>query len=233
MNNFQATTLALAVAALPLLSACSQPASGGGTTADVEARAPSETADAGAISGAIHKELEKARKELHEENIAIGGKGVNVSINGTEYAGDPDDGRPRAEISPEGDLLIDGKPVGIDAGQRAQLLEYRREVVEIAEAGIAIGGKGVGLAESALRQAAGAIFTGKTDDMERSIEAEAMKLKAEAQVLCTKLPAMLATQQQLAASLPEFRPYATMTQADIDDCLKDTDEEGEGAWSTQ
>jgi hypothetical protein len=157
---------------------------------------------------------------------------VNVSNNGTDYAGEPDDGRPRGEITPQGDLLVDGKPVAIDASQRALLLDYRGEVIAIAEAGIAIGGKGVGLAESALKQAAGAIFSGQTDEMERSIEAEAQKLESEARVLCTKLPAMLETQQQLAASLPEFKPYATMTQADIDDCLDDTEEQG-GAWSTE
>ena len=37
---------------------------------------------------------------------------------------------------------------------------------------------------------------------------------------------MLATQQQLAAALPAFKPYATMEQADIDDCADDIDDEG-------
>ena len=224
MNIIRVAAASLALAALPLLSACSQPAPGN----DAKARAEAEAADepSGGIANAIHEELEKARKELHEGNIAIGGKGVNVNINGTEYAGDPDDGRPRAEITPQGDLLIDGKPVAIDTEQRALLLDYRGQVIAVAEAGIAIGGKGVGLAESALKQAVGAIFSGNTDEMERSIEAEAQKLEAEARVLCTRLPAMLETQQQLAASLPEFKPYATMTQADIDDCLKDLDEKG-------
>ena len=232
MDKLRTTSLALALAALPLIAACNRPDAGG---ADAKPEANAQAAAGkpdGFIATAIHKELEKARKELHEGNIAIGGKGVNVSINGTEYAGDPDDGRPRAEITPQGDLLVDGKPVAIDASQRALLRDYRGEVIAIAEAGIAIGGKGVGLAESALKQAAGAIFSGQTDEMERSIEAEAQKLESEARVLCTKLPAMLETQQQLAASLPEFKPYATMTQADIDDCLDDTEEQG-GAWSTE
>jgi hypothetical protein len=39
--------------------------------------------------------------------------------------------------------------------------------------------------------------------------------------ICTQLPAMLATQQRLAASLPAFKPFANMTQEDIDDCRKD------------
>jgi hypothetical protein len=38
--------------------------------------------------------------------------------------------------------------------------------------------------------------------------------------ICRQLPAMRDTQQQLAASLPAFKPYATLDQADIDDCMK-------------
>jgi hypothetical protein len=41
------------------------------------------------------------------------------------------------------------------------------------------------------------------------------------------MPDLLASQQKLAAAMPEFRPYATMTQKDVDDCGKDTiDENG-------
>ena len=45
--------------------------------------------------------------------------------------------------------------------------------------------------------------------------------KALTKTLCTRLPPLLATQNQLAASLPEFKPYASMTQTDIDDCGKE------------
>lgn len=228
MNMFRITALAAAIAAIALLSACNQPsADRDATTAEADSTGP----EPGFIAKAIDRELEKARKELHEGNIAIGGDGINVSINGKHYAGDPDDGRPRAEISPEGNLLVDGNVVAIDADQRALLLDYRGQIIAIAEAGIAIGGKGAGLAEAALKQAVGAVFSGNSKEIERNVEAEAKKLQAEARVLCTKLPAMLETQQRLATSLPEFRPYATMTREDIDDCMKDL--EDEGAWSTQ
>ena len=38
--------------------------------------------------------------------------------------------------------------------------------------------------------------------------------------------ALLASQQALAANLPAFKPYATMTQEDIDDCGKDAKGKG-------
>ena len=43
--------------------------------------------------------------------------------------------------------------------------------------------------------------------------------------ICVQLPALLETQQQLSASLPEFAPYANMDQSDIDDCIQDIAEE--------
>jgi hypothetical protein len=39
--------------------------------------------------------------------------------------------------------------------------------------------------------------------------------------LCKRMPGLLTSQQKLAAALPAFRPYATMTQEDIDDCGRD------------
>ena len=63
-------------------------------------------------------------------------------------------------------------------------------------------------------------------DFETRKEAEGKKIEAEAMKLCKQLPPLLASQQALAASLPAFKPYATMTQDDIDDCGKDTKGKG-------
>jgi hypothetical protein len=62
------------------------------------------------------------------------------------------------------------------------------------------------------------VFSGNPDRIEQRIEAEAEKIKASATKLCDRLPAMLDTQTRLAAAMPEFRPYATMDQSDIDEC---------------
>lgn len=225
MNMFRATTLAAILATLPLASACSKsdPAADTATTKASEAT--------GMIGRAIEKEIAKARKELHEGNIAIGGDGINVSVNGKHYSGGPDDGRPRAEITPQGELLVDGKTIATTPDQRAMLLEYRGQIITVAETGMAIGTKAADLAGTAISESIGAIFSGNTDEIEKKVEAQAMKLKDEAKVICEQLPSMLDTQQRLAASLPEFVPYATMAQDDVDECMEDI--EDEGAWSTQ
>lgn len=230
MNIIRTSATLLMLATLPLVGACNQQKASPATDSAEVAKSGVQEAQT-IIGKTVEKELAKARKELHEGNISIGGKGVDVSINGKHYTGDADDGRPRAEITPKGDLLIDGKSVATTPAQRAMLLEYRGQVIGVAEAGMAIGGKAADLAGSAIKESLGAIFSGDTDAVEKRVESQAMKLKDEAKVLCNQLPAMLATQQRLANSLPEFKPYATMTRDDVDDCAKDI--EDDGAWSTQ
>ena len=116
--------------------------------------------------------------------------------------------------------------MAINDNQRAELSRYREQVLGIANAGITIGGKGADLAGEALSGVAGAIFGGDQgrDDFEKRMETRGQELEAEAIKLCGFLPAMLASQQSLAASLPEFKPYAQLTQQDVDDCGKDKDD---------
>ena len=39
--------------------------------------------------------------------------------------------------------------------------------------------------------------------------------------ICQRLPEVLESQQQLATSLPQFKPYATLERNDIEDCERD------------
>src|SRR3546814_279695 len=221
MNMIRTTTLVAMLAALPLASACSRDE----PVADTAAAKAGEAQ--GMIGRAIEKEIAKARKELHEGNIAIGGDGINVSVNGKHYSGDPDDGRPRAEITPQGDLLVDGKTVATTPAQQAMLLEYRGQIITVAETGMAIGTKAADLAGTAISESIGAIFSGNTDEIEKKVEAQALKIKADAKVICEQLPSLLASPQELAASLPEFVPSAPLPQGDVDECLDDIEDEGD------
>ena len=226
MDLLRTSTLVAALAALPLFAGCDR-----GTTDAARAEARAKADETGGFIGkAIDNALEEARKELREGNLELNGDGPSVTVNGKQYGPGKDDrGLPKAEITPQGDLLIEGEPVAIDEAQRELLLQYRGQVIAVAEAGIEIGGKGADLAGTALQHAVGAIFSGNTDELEKRVEAEAEKLKAEALVLCKQLPPMLETQQQLSASLPEFAPYATMTEEDVQDCLRDLEEEQQRA----
>lgn len=124
----------------------------------------------------------------------------------------------KAEITPKGDLLINGKAIAVDAQQRALLLDYRKQVEEIALAGMDIGVAGAHLGAKAAGEALRGVFSGNPEGIEAKVNAEAAKIEARAKQLCGLLPAMQAKQQALAAALPAFKPFATMDQSDIDDC---------------
>jgi hypothetical protein len=161
------------------------------------------------LGNVVGKAMDEARSEIRTGNLSISAESRDL---------------PKAEISPQGDLLIDGRKVETTPGQRALLLDYRGHLVGVAESGMDIGLQGADLAAKAMGEAVKGMFTGKSEaEIERSIEAEADGIKAAAVRLCDRLPAMLASQRQLAAALPEFAPYATMDESDIDDCMDDHD----------
>lgn len=222
MNMKTRTTLLLALS-LPLLGACNQAAnrSQTATTADTTASDATHTPQT-MIGKAVDKGMRKARAELEHGNLSLNGS-VHISKDGV-WSGSDDNSLPKAEISPQGDLLIDDKSVAIDAPQRALLLNYRHQVIGIAEAGMALGTKGADLAGKAMAEGVSNIFKGGDNkEFERRMEAEGKKIEAQAKLLCRRLPQMLDTQEQLAASLPAFKPYARMTHDDIDDCMDDHD----------
>jgi len=210
-----AKTLVLALA-LPL-AACGQR----DTPPDADAGAGAQPTTA--LGRTVAKAMDKARAELATGNIQLNGfnvTGKNRSVvigNGN----DASDTRPKAEITPQGELLIDGRKVAATPQQQALLKEYRGNIEQIALAGMDVGVAGADLGMKAATEAIGAVFSGNSDQVDQRMEAEAQQIEAAAMKLCGYLPAMLDTQTRLAAAMPEFRPYATMDQSDVDDCHRD------------
>lgn len=195
--------LAVVLTGTSLLSACgaSQPSGNANTPAQ----------STSGIAGTVQNAVSKARKEIAEGNINI------------------DNGKSgkRVELSPKGDLLIDGTAQPVTPEQRKLLIEYRSHVVEVATAGMDIGLQGADLATKAVAESITGIFSGRDgNDIERRVEAQADKVRSAALKLCEHLPAMMDSQNRLAAVMPEFRPYANLTQSDIDDCREDATEKG-------
>ena len=216
------TFSSLAFVLLLPLAACSQ---SGSAPTDTD-NAASATKDANeqtssVVSAAIQKGMQKAKQELTTKNIDV--NNVHASDNHRH----DDDSRPKAEITPQGDLLIAGKTVAATPSQQALLLDYRKQIVGIAEAGMDIGTQGADIGISAAKQAVWGALAGKSDkDIDAAIKPQADKIEAAAAKLCQRMPDLLSTQQKLAAAMPEFRPYATMQQKDVDDCgknIKDKD----------
>lgn len=194
--------LSAMLACVPLLGAC-------GAAQDADGSRQPETA----LGSIVKRATDEAREKLATENISL-----SRDFNGNRSS------LPKAEISPQGDLLISGERIAINDAQRKLLMDHRQHLLSIAEAGIAIGIQGADLGVMAATTALKGVLSGNTEDIERRIEAEAQKIEAEAMKICDLLPALMASQQALAASLPELVPYATMDQGDIDDCRSDVSE---------
>lgn len=159
------------------------------------------------VSESVDKAMIEARRELATGNFTLDGNGLNL---------------PSAQITPQGELVVDGKTIATTPEQKKMLLDYRTHITAIAEAGMEAGTQGVALAGTALTQAAGAIFSGKpADEVKKSVAREAGKVATAAQKICERLPVLLATQQKLAEALPAFKPYATMDQKDLANCRID------------
>ena len=206
------------IALLASLAACQ-----GGSPSNSAASGSQEPADKqGGLTGMVGAAMDKARAEMETKNIEIS----NVAIKFVDSQRQTPI-QPKAEITPQGDLLVEGKPVDITQAQRTLLLQYRGEIIDVASSGIEIGKQGVDIAGKAVGTAIASIFNGKSDQAEQEMKAQGDRIEAAAMKLCDQMQPMLKTQQELAASLPAFQPYAKLEQSDIDDCRKH--DKGDGA----
>jgi hypothetical protein len=186
-------------------------------------------ADDGFIAGKVREGIEQAKKEIETKNIDLRGA-IRVSASTTTLGTQINDPRPKAEITPAGDFLIDGKTITVTPEQKAMLLDYRKQIVGIAMDAADIGASAATLGLSAAKEALWGVLSGDGDKaVEKKVEAKVGPIKQAAKQLCNRLPDLLSSQQKLAASIPEFKPYATMTQQDIADCARNIDEKGGAA----
>jgi hypothetical protein len=143
-----------------------------------------------------------ARQKILENNMEIHG----------------DSGLPKAELTPQGDLLIDGRKIAADAKQHELLLKYRHVLESIAIEGVDVGMQGADLAGKAVSETVSGALSGHADEAKEHVRAEAEQVKNSARDLCKKLPDLLNAQNELAAAMPEFKPYARMTPDKLKKC---------------
>lgn len=161
-------------------------------------------------------EMAQARADLDSENLSL--DGLKFGKHERKEAN-----LPKGEITPRGDLLIDGKAVALDAGQRQQMLDYRTQVIVIAKTGLDAGERAAMLAIEATDVSLFRLIVGGlTGSLERRVEATVQReLQPMVLQICHRLPQLRDSQQALAASVPEFRPYATLDSDDVGNCERD------------
>ncbi len=173
----------------------------------------------------IRADIAKARIELETGNLDVGNsRHVNGDRRRKPDANtNADANLPKAEITPQGDFLIDGEAVAVDAGQRRRLLAYRHQVIDMARAGIDIGEVTALAAVDAVDRGVFSLMWGAmTGGLERRIKRTVRDtVQPGVLAICDAMPALRVAEQQLAAELPAFRPYAQRDADDADTCHDD------------
>jgi len=165
-----------------------------------------QQADLGArIQDQVRTEMAKAAEKLASEQFELNA-----------------DGLPAASISAEGVLSIDGTPLPLTPQQQALALQYRQQIQAIAAEGMQIGLQGAELGVGAAASALGGVISGKdAGQIEAEVQDKAAGLRQAAAQLCDRLPALVQAGQALAAAVPEFAPYATVTGKSVEQCRQD------------
>ena len=168
--------------------------------------------------GEASQELQKAQSEIDAARNKLATENLTLNRNENQHL-------PKAEITPAGDLLIEGKAVATTPEQKEKVLAYRGAMIAVVGDGMAIGMEGAKVGIDAAASALKGVLSGQSgDEIGKQVGAEAKtKIKPMVDQLCSRLPALLTAQQALAASVPEFKPYASMDQADVDDCANQSD----------
>jgi hypothetical protein len=130
-------------------------------------------------------------------------------------------GQPDAVVTAEGDLSIGGKPVAVTPTQRELLKKYFGSVVAVRQAGIETGKAGAAMAGHALGEVARGLANGDPDQIGSRIDDRAKEVERKALVICDSLESLRTTQDAIAASLPAFKPYATIDSGDVTSCHGD------------
>lgn len=135
------------------------------------------------------------------------------------------DGAPDAVINAMGDLQIDQHPVAVNDAQRAWLKSYHDSATMILTDGLATGKAGAALGQEAAKSVLTNLANGNPDKIQQDIDAKTKPLKEAALKICVDLGNVKNSQDQLAATLPAFKPYEDVISSDdVDDCKKDKDD---------
>lgn len=141
------------------------------------------------------------------DHIAIGGDRVTVRGGGQ-----------RAEIGADGAIAIDGKALTLSAEQQAAGREFYLQATGMKRDGAAIGKAGAAMAGQVLSTVVQDVRSGRTDQIEPNVEAQAAKLREQAMQVCRRVETLRQAQQRLTAVLPQFQPFARIKQGTGDEC---------------
>lgn len=125
---------------------------------------------------------------------------------------------PDAIVSVTGELSIDGKAVDLNQAQKELATRYFAGARTLRDDGFATGMAGASTALTAISSVVTGLASGEPDKIGSAVEAKATKVEAQAEKVCRDVGELAATQNALAASVPEFKPYALISDKETADC---------------
>lgn len=133
-----------------------------------------------------------------------------------------------ARVAADGSLVIGSRTVETPPEGRAALKQYNADVVAFEQHGAALGLAGAKFGWRTVKDVLGSLFKGKAEEAGARAEEGAKQLEASARELCGRLDSLYRAQQTAADAIPDFRPYAVVSQRQVRDCLDDADEDRGG-----
>lgn len=125
---------------------------------------------------------------------------------------------PEAVVSATGEISIDGRPMALNQAQKDLATRYFAGARTVREDGFATGMAGASTALTAISSVVTGLASGEPDKIGPAVDAKATQVQMQAEKLCRDLGDLAATQNALAASLPEFKPYALIQTKELDEC---------------
>lgn len=123
-----------------------------------------------------------------------------------------------ATVTAAGEMSVAGKAVETTAAQRTLLAHYHASVLKLRTDGVAIGKAGIKTAGKAIGSVVSGLASGNPDTIGDKIDAQAQEIESRVGDLCETLHDLRSTQEAIAAEMPAFRPYATITARESDHC---------------
>lgn len=116
-------------------------------------------------------------------------------------------GKPDAHVGRDGSLAIGGQAIAVTPAQRVLLQRYYGEARGMMRSGAAVGKAGVSIAKKSVGNAIRHIFSNDTDASDKALDAQSDAVAKAADALCLNLHELTATQKQVVAQVPAFKPY--------------------------
>jgi hypothetical protein len=141
-------------------------------------------------------------------------------LNSQQFAVHRHDG-PDAVVSATGELSIAGKNLPVNQAQKDLVIHYFAAAWALRNDSFATGIAGASTAITAISSVITGLANGEPDKIGQDVEAKAAQVEAQAQKVCSDLHELVAVQNGLAESLPEFKPYALIDAKSVDECRAD------------